>query len=138
MKQSFSTYIYLYFLEQTKTTELIDSFLGHCTKNPDGADSSSEPRFIFGISRELSDRRSHGSRARKTPTPSEGQENARLRFAKTYLAMPTALWENILRTDKLKLELFGKTCHLRVYRDKIKSSKKTAPSLGTNTEEVPS
>ena len=68
------------------------------------------------IRRQLNEREFYGRRPRRTPLLRERHKKAQLEFAKTHLNKLKSFWENVLWTDKTKLELFSKAHHLYVYR----------------------
>ena len=72
------------------------------------------------ISRHLNEMGRYGRRPRRTPLLTQRHKKARLEFAKTYLRKPKPFWENVMWTDKTKVELLGKAHYCTVYRKKRK------------------
>ena len=54
----------------------------------------------------------------------ERHKKARLEFSKTHLNKPKSFWENVMWTDKTKLELFGEAHNLDVNRKQNEVFKK--------------
>ncbi|KAF7663468.1 hypothetical protein LDENG_00210590 [Lucifuga dentata] len=70
------------------------------------------------IHNQLNERGFYGKRPRRTPLLRERERHTRLEFAKTHLNKPKSFWENVLWSDEIKLELFGKSYKVCVYRKK--------------------
>ena len=70
------------------------------------------------IRRCLSQSGLHGRRQRRTPLLKANHKKARLEFSKMHIDKPQSFWENVLWTDKTKLELFGKAHQLYVQTQK--------------------
>ncbi|KAF7648295.1 hypothetical protein LDENG_00159310 [Lucifuga dentata] len=75
------------------------------------------------IHRQFNERGFYGRRPRRTPLLRETRKPS-WSLSKHTLNKPKSFWENILRTDETKLELFGKSHKFYVYRKKIKIKKK--------------
>ena len=89
------------------------------------------------IRRRLNEKGLYGRRPRKTPFLTQRHKKARLEFAKTYLRKPKTFWKNVLWSDETKVELFGKGHQHRVFRKKMRPSKRRTRSLQSNMVEVP-
>lgn len=89
------------------------------------------------IRRRLNENGLYGRIPRKTPLLTQRHKKARLEFAKTYLRKPKTFWKNVLWSDETKVELFGKGHQHRVYRKKMRPSKRRTRSLQSNMAEVP-
>ncbi|XP_057182698.1 tRNA (guanine-N(7)-)-methyltransferase non-catalytic subunit wdr4 isoform X1 [Triplophysa rosa] len=83
------------------------------------------------IRRHLNEMKRYGRRPRGTPLLTQRHKKARLQFAKMYLSKPKSFWENVLRTDETKMELFGKAHHSTVYRKRNEAykEKNTVPTV---------
>ncbi|KAL0166161.1 hypothetical protein M9458_038005, partial [Cirrhinus mrigala] len=79
----------------------------------------------------LNEKGRYGRRPRRTPLLTQRHKKARLEFAKTYVTKPQSFWENVLWTDKTKVELFGIGHHGTVYRKRNEAfkEKKTVPTV---------
>uniref|UniRef100_A0A8C4SC68 Transposase n=1 Tax=Erpetoichthys calabaricus TaxID=27687 RepID=A0A8C4SC68_ERPCA len=79
----------------------------------------------------LNEMKRYGRRARRTPLLTQKHKKARLEFAKMYLRKPKSFWANILWTDEIKVELFGKAHHSTVYRkwNEAYEEKNTVPTV---------
>ena len=83
------------------------------------------------IRRQLNERGLYGRRPRRKPLLKDRHKKAWLEFAKTHLNKPKSFWENVLWTDETKLELFGKSHRLCVYRKRNEAfkQKNTLPTV---------
>uniref|UniRef100_A0A8C4RGC3 Transposase n=1 Tax=Erpetoichthys calabaricus TaxID=27687 RepID=A0A8C4RGC3_ERPCA len=83
------------------------------------------------IHQHLNEMKRYGRRARRTPLLTQKHTKARLEFAKMYLRKPKSFWANVLWTDEIKVELFGKAHHSTVYRKQNEAyeEKNTVPTV---------
>uniref|UniRef100_A0A3B3IMT9 Transposase Tc1-like domain-containing protein n=1 Tax=Oryzias latipes TaxID=8090 RepID=A0A3B3IMT9_ORYLA len=81
--------------------------------------------------RRLSQSGLHGRRPRRTPLLKGNHKKARVEFAKMYVDKPQSFFENVLWTDKTKLELFGKAHQLYVcsLKNEAYNQKNTVPTV---------
>ena len=69
------------------------------------------------IRRHLNEMGRYGKRPRRTPLLTQRHKKARLEFAKNLPEEAKIFfWENVMWTDKTKVELFGKAHYCTVYR----------------------
>ena len=73
----------------------------------------------------------HSRSPRKTPILKEIHVKKRRNFAEEHLSKPSSFWDKILWSDETKIELFGRNCVSRVWRQKNSAfqPKNTVPTV---------
>ena len=73
----------------------------------------------------------HSRSPRKTPLLKEIHVKERRNFAEEHLSKPSSFWDKILWSDETKIELFGRNCFSRVWRQKNSAfhPKNTVPTV---------